>query len=58
MSTNRTKIVYKNGYPFFEFDGKIYSPCMFRSFRPTPANVSLAHRAGIEVFFKSRLPVS
>lgn len=50
MNTKRTKIIYKNDYPFFEFDEKIYSPCMFRSFRPTPANVSLAHRAGIEVF--------
>ena len=44
------KIIYKNGYPFFEFDNKEYSPCMFRSFRPTPANVSLAYRAGVRVF--------
>ena len=50
MAEKRAKIIHKNGYPFFEFDKKVYSPCMFRSFRPTPANVSLAHRAGIEVF--------
>lgn len=47
---HEAKIIDKNGYPFFEFDGKEYSPCMFRSFRPTPANVSLAYRNGVRVF--------
>lgn len=47
---SNSKIVYKNGYPFFMQDGKEFSPCMFRSFRPTPANISLAHRAGVRVF--------
>ncbi len=44
-----TKIVYENGYPFFEVDGKRLEPCMFRSFRPTPANVSLFDRAGVKI---------
>ena len=47
---HEAKIIYKNGYPFFKFDNKEYSPCMFRSFRPTPANVSLAYRNGVRVF--------
>ncbi len=43
------RIVYKNGYPFFEINGECVDVCMFRSFRPTPANVSLFSRAGVRV---------
>ena len=42
-------IVYKNGYPFIKAGDEYLAPCMFRSFRPTPANVSLFHRAGVRI---------
>ena len=33
-----------------EIDGKCYLPAAFRSFRPTPANVSLFYRNGVRLF--------
>jgi len=45
-----SKIVKKNGNAFIEIDGKCFEPLMFRSFRPTPANVSLFHRNGVKLF--------
>ena len=44
------RIVFHNGNRVFEIDGKIFYPCAFRSFRPTPANVSLFYRNGIRLF--------
>jgi len=44
------RIVKQNGNRVFEIDGKIYFPAAFRSFRPTPANVSLFYRNGIRLF--------
>lgn len=44
------KIVRQNGNRVFEIDGKTYLPAAFRSFRPTPANVSLFYRNGIRLF--------
>ncbi len=44
-----SNIVYQNGYPFVEMNGELIAPCMFRSFRPTPANISLFHRAGVRL---------
>ena len=45
-----SKIVKKNGNAFIEINGKCFEPLMFRSFRPTPANVSLFHRNGVKLF--------
>lgn len=45
-----SKIVNKNGNAFIEIDGECFEPLMFRSFRPTPANVSLFHRNGVKLF--------
>ena len=45
-----SKIVKKNGNAFIEIDGECFEPLMFRSFRPTPANVSLFHRNGVKLF--------
>ena len=44
------RIIRKNGNRVFEIDGKVYLPAAFRSFRPTPANVSLFYRNGIRLF--------
>ena len=44
------RIVTVNGNRVFEIDGKIFLPAAFRSFRPTPANVSLFYRNGIRLF--------
>lgn len=44
-----SNLVYQNGYPFVWMHGEKIAPCMFRSFRPTPANLSLFHRAGIRI---------
>ena len=44
------RIVKQNGNRVFEIDGQIYLPAAFRSFRPTPANVSLFYRNGIRLF--------
>ena len=44
------KIIYDNGIPFIEIAGERFSPAAFRSFRPRPDNVRLAHRAGIRLF--------
>lgn len=45
-----SKIVEKNGSRVFEIDGKTYLPFAYRSFRPTPANIALFHRAGIRLY--------
>ena len=45
-----SRIVKKDGNSFFEIDGKFFVPAAFRSFRPTPANVSLFHRNGLKLF--------
>ena len=45
-----SRIVKKNGNRMFEIDGKLFTPAAFRSFRPTPANVSLFYRNGIRLF--------
>ncbi len=44
------RIVKQNGNRVIEIDGQIYLPAAFRSFRPTPANVSLFYRNGIRLF--------
>ncbi len=45
-----SRIVNKNGNRFIEIDGIDYIPAAFRSFRPTPANVSLFHRNGLKLY--------
>lgn len=45
-----SRIVKKNGNRMFEINGKYYVPAAFRSFRPTPANISLFYRNGIRLF--------
>ena len=45
-----SRIVNKNGNKMIEIDGKLFVPAAFRSFRPTPANVSLFHRNGLKLF--------
>lgn len=45
-----SRIVNRDGNRFIEIDGKEYVPAAFRSFRPTPANVSLFHRNGLKLF--------
>ena len=45
-----TKIITKNGNPYFNIDGSDYVPAAFRSFRPTPANVSLFHRSDVKLY--------
>ncbi len=44
------KISKKNGNNTFVIDGKEYLPIAFRSFRPTPANISLFYRNGVRLF--------
>ena len=39
-----------NGNRMIEIDGQHYVPTAFRSFRPTPANVSLFHRADVKLY--------
>ncbi len=46
---NECKIIDRNGYPVFSFRGEELAPVMFRSFRPTPANISLFARAGVRI---------
>ena len=45
-----SRIIKQNGNRVFEIDGKIYLPAAFRSFRPTPANISLFYRRGVRLF--------
>ena len=45
-----SRIVTQNGSKVFEIDGKTFIPAAFRSFRPTPANVSLFYRNGVRLF--------
>lgn len=50
MKNIKSNIIWKNGNAFFEIDGTFYEPLMFRSFRPTPANISLFHRNGVRLY--------
>ena len=54
------RIIYENGSPWIDMDGKRLAPAAFRSFRPRPDNISLATRAGIELMqiLVSGLPCS
>ena len=45
-----SKIVEKEGNKFFDIDGKLFAPAAFRSFRPTPANVSQFYNNGVRLF--------
>ena len=45
-----SRIITHNGNRIFEIDGKHYVPAAFRSFRPTPANVSAFYRSGLRLF--------
>ena len=55
-----SRIVYENGCPFIEIDGKKYPPAAFRSFRPKPDNISLMKRCGMKLnqLLVSGLPCS
>ena len=44
------RIITQNGNKVFEIDEKIFVPAAFRSFRPTPANVSAFYRSGLRLF--------
>ncbi len=44
------KIVYKGSNPFFRINGKDYSTESFRSYRPTPANISEFKRVGLDFY--------
>ena len=46
----QVKIVHYQDFPFIEINGERIPPLMFRSFRPTPANVSQFHRQGIRLY--------
>ncbi|MBQ3084082.1 MAG: hypothetical protein IJC46_01340 [Clostridia bacterium] len=46
----KSRIVTHNGNRFFEINGKRYLPIAARSFRPTPANISLFYRNGVRLF--------
>jgi len=45
-----SKVIRHNENYMFDIDGKLFIPAAFRSFRPTPANVSLFYRNGIRLF--------
>lgn len=45
-----SKIIEREGNKFFEIDGKLFVPAAFRSFRPTPANVSQFYNNGVRLF--------
>lgn len=44
-----SRIVKINGSSMIEIDGKLFTPAMYRSFRPTPSNVALFHRSGVRL---------
>lgn len=46
----KSKVIEQNGNKLIEIDGKIYPPAAFRSFRPTPANVSFFYHNGVRLF--------
>lgn len=46
----QSRIVCHNGNRFFEINGRRYIPAAARSFRPTPANITLFYRNGIRLF--------
>ena len=45
-----SELVYKNGSPFIKISDKLIPPAAFRSFRPTPSNISLFNRAGVKFY--------
>lgn len=45
-----SSIIIKNGKSFIKIGDELYTPAMFRSFRPTPANISLFKRNGIKLY--------
>ncbi len=45
-----SKVIRHNENYMFDIDGKLFIPAAFRSFRPTPANVSLFYRNGSRLF--------
>lgn len=46
----KCKIVNRGGTGFIEIDGTLYPPLAFRSFRPTPANISQFYDCGVRLF--------
>lgn len=46
----KARIVKRGGLSYFDIDGELYAPDMFRSFRPRPDNVSLFARNGVKLF--------
>lgn len=46
----KVTIKQNNGNPYFNINGSDYVPAAFRSFRPTPANVSLFHRSDVKLY--------
>lgn len=46
----KSRIASEKGGGYIEIDGKLFLPAAFRSFRPTPANVSLFYRCGVKLF--------
>lgn len=45
----KASIVFENGSPFFDIDGIIYSPLLFRSNRPEDRNISEFYKAGVRL---------
>lgn len=45
-----SSIIYQNGNPYIEVNGELIPPAAFRSFRPTPGNISLFHRVGVRLY--------
>ena len=46
----KARVIKQNDNFMYEIDGKVFLPAAFRSFRPTPANVSLFYRNGVRLF--------
>ncbi|MDY3929872.1 MAG: hypothetical protein SOZ34_11000 [Clostridia bacterium] len=46
----KSRIAEHGGNKLIEIDGRIYAPAAFRSFRPTPANVSFFYENGVRLF--------
>lgn len=51
MKTLIAKIVKKGNTPVVNINGKDFSPCTFKSFRPTDKNISDFYKAGLRTFF-------
>ncbi len=45
-----SSIICNQGNPMIEINGELIPPAAFRSFRPTPANISLFYRAGVRLY--------